>query len=110
MPETSRPRGSDVLRLCAGPLVWLVHLTIIYGATRWACARGQEPFTPSVVGVVTLTSLAVTAWLLAGAVGRWRSAPPERRQMALFVTAITALTAVGIVWGALPFLFDATCL
>lgn len=110
MPDTSLPRRSDVLRLCAGPLVWAVHLAIIYGATRWACARGQETFAPSVVGVVTLASLAITAWLLAGALGRWRSAPPERHQMALFVTAITALTAVGIVWGALPLLFNASCM
>jgi hypothetical protein len=113
--------ASLFFHLLFGPLVWAVHLTIVYATHTIACARGSVlraafgvDLTQAAVAAVTVAALA----LLTAAVVRQRrrcaAAPStESEPLASFTNSVmmmlVALSAVGIAWAGLTALIVPSC-
>lgn len=100
MPEAARRFLREILLISAGPLIWAVHLGLIYGIAGVACARPPPPaWLPWAIAGLTLA-----AALAAGAVIAW--ALPRLRDnggLTAFLTASGAgLSLLAILWDGLP--------
>ncbi len=88
------------LRLSAGPLLWLAHLTALYGFNAIACARGFSSAVPWGVGAATVI-LGAGATLVA-----FR----HRKDFVDWLTAaLGAVALLAILWQALPVLMVSPC-
>jgi hypothetical protein len=97
----STPAKNPTLRVAYGPLIWLVHFSVLYGFNAIACARGFPGAVPWVVAAATL-ALALAAGFLVLKTTKdefvdWLSA------------ALAALSLLAILWQALPALMVSPC-
>ncbi|MBL6455270.1 hypothetical protein JMJ55_08050 [Belnapia sp. T6] len=113
---------SPIPAALAGLIVWAAHFGLIYGANAVACARGLAggrwlglPLVPALVlGLTALALLAVAviglrAWqrLEGGLSGQ--EGENEPRFMVWLTLAIALLSALAILWEALPVLLVPAC-
>lgn len=94
---------SPFLRMSAGALVWAVHFAAIYGATAFACARGDPRVVPWVVALSTLVGIAITAAIVV------RSYPQRDDFAHWMAAAVAAIAMVAMLWEALAGLVVRTC-
>lgn len=118
--------ADSIWRLSFGPLIWVVHFLLTYGGTSIVCFKLYEldwafTFLRASIGAITLLALVgigIVAWR---SWKRWdylddydyehdRSVEEDRHEFlghAAFLLAV--LSAVGVVYVALPAIFVANC-
>jgi len=103
---------ADFLRVFVGPVVWFLHLVLLYGAEALICMP------PAGSGRATIwVGVSATAGALGALVMVAVSAPRADRQSrhvgATFLRNTTLwlalLSAVGVIWNALPLVLVAGC-
>ena len=99
----------SVLPLLAGPLIWAAHLFMLYLVESYACPGIDTGIVRSVGAGGTLLALAAAgfaAWMFS------RSPPQEYGKGVLataFALPLSMLSAVAIVWAALPAILLPAC-
>lgn len=103
-----------------GPIVWALHLTVVYGAHTLACARGVNPdlfgisFSAFAIIAATIVALAALALAIYLHPQRTGDAPPDIREERIFEKRVTnwlaALAAFGIFWAGAGALLVSPCL
>lgn len=123
----------SLLTLIAGPMVWAVHLLVVYITAAIACAHGffhDELLgirtVPLIGGGATLIAVALIADALFISARRWRGRPfdgervplpphdsndvaSRRRFMAYAGVLLSGIALIGTVWQSLPIIFFASC-
>lgn len=103
------------LLLLSGPLIWVAHLLLIYVFTALACARQFAHVQWLGVGVVTLFIGVPTVAALGGMAALQAKQPPAEiaPDSAGFVRwtnmALSGLSALAVVWQALPAMIVPAC-
>jgi hypothetical protein len=116
----SFPLSAAVLRLIGPLIVWALHLSVSYGATALACARGFEgnrvfglPVLTFGIGIATIIAAVVIGYLMVRAslaLGNETNGDRPTRRFVKWVTlAIGALSMVAVIWEALPVLIVPAC-
>lgn len=102
MPADSFSRV--LLLACAGPIVWALHLLVIYGFTGVVCARPRAdwqwlgwPATSWVVGLAGAVALVLIAAFSAKAWGG-RQGPGDARFIAYTAVGLGLLSALAVAW------------
>jgi hypothetical protein len=109
---------AELLLCFAGPLLWALHLFVLYGGVTLACLSTTAPNSTAFQAFALVTTLlavaaiaALIGWQLAR-MGRYAGAG-HRVDGARFLRAISILLALAgllaIVWGVLPVLVLPTC-
>jgi hypothetical protein len=114
------PFPAAILRLIAPLIVWTLHLSVLYGGTALACARGFDgdrvfglPILSFGIGTATVIALGGVGYLMArayltlgpGSNGDW----PTRRFVSWLTLTAGALAIVAIIWEAVPVLIVPAC-
>lgn len=110
---TLGPFTRAFLLMFAGPLIWAVHLLAVYVFAALACARGFAHIewlgigvTQWIIGALTLGALAAVAAVLVFQERRDGNGSSFIRWTSLTVGLLSALS---IMWQALPAYFVPTC-
>lgn len=114
----------SLLRLAISPVAWVVHLVASYATAAIWCAKvsPEEPFGPLriVLAVYAVAALAVIVVTGEGAYRRHRhgdselphdfdSAEDRHRFLGFATLLLSIVSAIGVVYVALPILFVPTC-
>lgn len=107
------PRESDYafMRLFAAPVLWAVHFVIVYGAAAVYCEQagvGAGPL-PASLFIGAATAAALGAIALAAFPSARQIGAPSGRFLAGVTLALAALSAVAVVFTALPILYVGAC-
>jgi NO-binding membrane sensor protein with MHYT domain len=106
--DRATPVGRALLALLAGPLVWALHFSVVYGAHAILCAR-EFPKPVAVWSVLIATVVAVAALVAIG----MRSVPAETASEQGFRRSVSALllvlSMVGVVWAGATVAFVPVC-
>lgn len=115
-PSAARFLRQSLLGLL-GPLVWSVHLAVVYGAAHIGCALDSPALVRFIVGLATLLCLAIlfVAVVMPGRL--WRQAivgGPEladdtRRFLAGMMRLLAVLSVLGIAWAGASIGFLTPC-
>ncbi len=113
---------SPILGAVASMLVWAVHFLVVYGAQATACARGLAgasllglPLIPAMVLGLTLLALAAITWIGLRARHRLRGAlsgeegETQPQFTVWMAAAISLLSALAVLWEAVPALILPPC-
>ena len=116
-------RYSSLWHMIAAPIVWAIHFGTVYGWTAAICARAGAPGAArSGISVATLVALAAIAWLGWRAWLQWDYRPhaprlhdvptTEARREFLGHAAwlLSIVSAIGVIFVALPAIFIESCL
>jgi hypothetical protein len=112
MAGSSSSLGSALFLLLLGPIVWAIHLSVIYVAHAVLCARGVAPHASEIViAVATLAALIVIAGHLLLTRSRVRRSGDTdiRRFQQRTGAVLSALSMVGILWAAAAPIFVQAC-
>ena len=105
---------ADLLRLCTAPVVWFLHLALLYGAEALICTPPVGSGRTMMWVDVTATAAALGMLVFLGAA----SAPsaggsPRQYTRAAFLQDATRLlallAAIGVIWNALPVVVMPVC-
>jgi hypothetical protein len=91
------------LRLFAGPIVWALHFTVIYGLTGVACARGLPAAVPWGIGVATLAAGMACILILVRELRR------KQEFLSWVAVGLAGFALLAIVWESLPVLVVTPC-
>lgn len=91
------------LRMFAGPIVWALHFTVIYGFTGIACARGLAGTVPWGVGLATLAAGSVCLLIVV------RELRGEQGFRSWMTAGLAGFALLAILWETLPVLVVAPC-
>ena len=116
----------SIWRLSFGPLIWVAHFVLVYGGTSVVCFKLQEfgwaiPFLRGSIGALTVLALAGIGWIALQSWRQWdylddydyehdRAVEEHRHEFlghASFLLAV--LSAIGVVYVALPAAFLSSC-
>lgn len=113
---SARSERLDLIALIAGPTVWAVGFSVLYGIQGAGCQLGWEgvligplDLLRGLLLLVWAAHLAVLVWMV-----RWTHrraySPPDQRffRFGAFSLALTGLVAM--VWTGLPVVFTSACL
>jgi hypothetical protein len=111
------PAGSTagtIAYLLFGPILWSLHLTVLYFSQSMLCAHGAAGFTIAGVGIVPFVIVVATAVILVllcaamlapAALGRLMSASGGAQSESSFqrrvMAALAMLSACGVAWAGL---------
>ncbi len=112
--------SSSLWRIALAPIVWAFHFLFCYGGAAVWCAKYGAvegvTFLRLSILVLTVVALALIGWLGWRARIQWNpqdedtEAPEERHQFLGHAALLLAIiSAVGVVYVALPALFIGTC-
>jgi hypothetical protein len=111
--STPRTRPlADLLHLFVAPVIWFLHLGLLYGREALACTLpGGSGRMMWFGAVVTAAALCALATLAVVSNRRVENRPDEHgaaflRKATLF---LTLLSAIGVIWSALPLLLVPNC-
>lgn len=119
--EEGRQSAGALAALLLGPSLWALHFLVVYVAAAIACARAPEALTAVRAGIggATVAALVAIVLLMLPAWREWRRAGDapsdggtrEGRQRLLAFTALLlcGLSAVAVVFSALPAALAGTC-
>ena len=103
---------SDFLLIFAGPVVWFIHLVLLYGAEALLCMPPAGSERAMIWVGVSATAGALGA-LVVVAIAAPRADGRSRHAGATFLRNTTLLlallSAVGVVWNALPLALVRAC-
>lgn len=107
----ARPLG-DFLQVLVGPVVWFLHLVLLYGAEALICMPPAGSGTAAFWVGVTGTAGALGALVAAAVFAPGKQGAGEHVG-ATFLRSITLtlalLSAVGVIWNALPLTLIPAC-
>jgi hypothetical protein len=107
----ARPLG-NFLCIFLGPVVWLLHLVLLYAAEGLFCMPPAATGRGTIWVGITVTAGALAALVLV-AVSAPRVDGPSEHAGATFLRKATLslalLSAVGVVWNALPLALVSAC-
>jgi hypothetical protein len=105
---------ADLLRLFVGPVVWFLHLALLYGAEALICTppvgSGAAMMWLSIAA--TATALGTLVFLAAVPAPRGDRRPSEHTGAAYLhntTLLLALLSAVGVIWNALPVALVPVC-
>lgn len=112
VPRT-RPLA-DLLRLCIAPVVWFLHLALLYGAEALICTPPAGSARAIVwFGIVaTAAALGTLVFLVATPAPRAGGLPSQYTGAAFLhdATRLLALVAaIGVIWSVLPVVLVPVC-
>ncbi|MBR1189450.1 hypothetical protein [Bradyrhizobium sp. AUGA SZCCT0160] len=105
---------ADLLWLLVGPVVWFLHLVVLYGAEALICTPpvGSGRAMMWMGAAATIATLGALAMLAAVSIRRVQDAPEEQTD-ATFLRKTTLLlallSAIGVIWSALPLALVPVC-
>jgi hypothetical protein len=104
----------DLLRLFVGPVVWFLHLALLYGAEALICTPPVGPVRAMIwLGLAaTAVALGILVFLAAGPAPRANGRPSVHTGAAYLhnMTRLLAfLSAIGVIWNALPVALVPVC-
>ena len=103
---------ADFLRIVAGPVVWFLHLVLLYGAEALLCMPPAGSGRTTIWVGVSATVAALAALVLV-AVATLRAEGRSRHAGATFLRdttlSLALLSAVGVIWNALPLALVRAC-
>lgn len=111
-------KRDHLVGMVAAPIVWAVHFLLVYIQVSLVCGFGWNDIRllgldPAEIGigVVTLTALALIGYTTAVNVGKYRrtATAPTSRFIALTALLLGLLSAIAVVWVALPAYLLPTC-
>jgi hypothetical protein len=107
-----RPIWGALFKLLAGPLVWALHLAVVYNVHATLCARGFPASVPVfVVGAATVAALAVLMLCLRHLRrGLPNDAASERSFRDGVSMALVGLSLIGIAWAGATIAIVPGCL
>ncbi|MGD9617478.1 MAG: hypothetical protein AB7H90_23180 [Alphaproteobacteria bacterium] len=114
-PPPYRTLTGAALYLLLGPIVWAVHLTIIYSTHAVLCARGWAGGALDIRVIIAVTTGIALAISVAATIAGWRwSCGSNREGVSAFQHGVMSLLAllatIGIVYGGATALFVSPCL
>ena len=105
---------ADLLRLFVGPLVWFLHLVLLYGAEALICTppAGSGRAMMWLGAAATVAALCALAMLTAAPMRRVKD-PQDKHTGAAFLRKamllLALLSAIGVTWSALPLALVPVC-
>jgi hypothetical protein len=110
--QTGSLFGTALLAL-AGPIIWAMHLLVVYGTHAVMCSQGASgPNAEIVVGAATLTALVALA-IVAGrskAAGVFGREGHIRSFLRSAMVLLIVLSAFGIAWAGSTMFFLPACM
>lgn len=116
-------RHSSLWHMIAGPIVWALHFAAVYGWTASVCARTTDPAAARTgIAVLTLVALLLIAVIAWRAWLQWdflddrdyehdRPSVEDRREFLGHAGWLLAIvSAIGVIFVAMPAFFVGTCL
>jgi hypothetical protein len=112
-------KQDHLVAMIAAPIVWAVHFLLVYILVSLACGFGWNDgrligLDPAEFGiaVATLAALALIAYIAVLNLRKYRRAlaAPTSRFIALTALLLGVLSAVAVVWVALPTFMLPTCM
>ena len=104
---------TDLLWLLVGPVVWFLHLVVLYGAEALTCRPpiGSGRAMMWMGAAATIAALGALAMLAAVSIRRVQDAEEQTDAAFLRKTSLllALLSAVGVIWGALPLALVPVC-
>jgi len=109
-----RPLG-DLLAIGAGPAIWFVHFSLLYGAETWACAEPAAAQTRMAwLGMLaTAGALLALVAIVAHLMRKSRSesaAPPPTPFLRSAAVTCGVLAIIAVVWTAFPLWIMRPCM
>jgi hypothetical protein len=110
-----RPRPlADLLLLLVGPVVWFLHLVVLYGTEALICTPpvGTEQTMMRLGAVATGTAVAVLVILIATPAPGADQRPGEHTGAAFLHSTtllLALLSGIGVIWNALPLALAPVC-
>lgn len=113
--KTNAERG-DLFATLAGPTIWAVGFSVLYGIQGAGCQLGWETLAAGPLDL--LHALLLLAWALHLAAGVWvlrwtlrrGYLPPERRVLRFAAPAMAVTGLFATAWTGLPVVFTSACL
>jgi hypothetical protein len=115
MSHTFKPSLGNLLQVLAPPLIWFVHLTVVYAAEALICIRPAAAvatmmaWTIAFATAAALTALLLIAWTLHRGSTRHAQSPGSSRFLLGVSHLLILLSLLGIAWTILPAIFLPTC-
>lgn len=112
MQNTAEEKSLPLISMTGAPLVWAAHFVVLYAVAGTACQKlaGPEAMTMVkwVTASATVLALAVIGWVA------WYSALRLQGNttgsfMARVTLMLAVLSAVAVIFGALPAMLSASC-
>jgi hypothetical protein len=105
---------SDLLRLFVGPVVWFLHLALLYGAEGLICTPpAGSGYAMMWFGAAATIGALVALAILTAVSMRRVAGPPDEDINAAFLRKATLmlalLSAIGVIWTALPVALVPVC-
>lgn len=105
----------DLIALVAGPTVWAVGFSALYGLQGAGCQLGWAE--PSVGPLDLLRALLLLVWaahlIVLGWMTRWTFqrayAPPDQRLLRFAASALAVTGLAAMLWTGLPIVFTSMC-
>lgn len=105
----------DALALIAGPTVWAIGFSALYGIQGAGCQLGWAE--PSIGSLDLLRALLLLVWaahlLVLARTARWifrrAYAPPDRSFLRFAASALAVTGLVAMLWTGLPIVFTSMC-
>ena len=112
----STPRArplADLLQLFIAPVIWFLHVSLLYGGEALACTlpggAGRMTWFGAAATTIALCALAALAFVS----NRPVKTRPDEHNGAAFLRRsmlfLTLLSAIGVMWGAFPLLLAPAC-
>jgi hypothetical protein len=105
---------ADLLRLFVGPVVWFLHLALLYGAEALICTppvgSGRAIMWLSIAA--TVAALGMLAFLTVVSAPRAEGRPSEHTVAAYLhnmARLLAVLAAIGVIWNAIPVALVPVC-
>lgn len=126
-PEEDRrefaEEAESLWRITFAPVIWAVHLILVYGFVSVSCVRGLLPIGPTRAALVaaSVAALVAIAWLGWRSLRQWNvretgrfthpEGNPESRHEFLGHAAflLSAISFIGVVFVTLPLLLIGSC-
>lgn len=105
---------ADLLRLFIGPVVWFLHLALLYGAEALICTQPVGSARAMVwLGIAATAAALGTLVLLTSAPAPRAGGLPSQYTGAAYLHDATRLlaflAAIGVIWNALPLVLVPVC-
>lgn len=103
---------ADFLRIFVGPVIWFIHLVLLYGAEALLCMPPAGSGRTTIWVGISATVAALAALVLV-AVSAQRADKRSKHAGATFLgdttLSLALLSAVGVIWNALPLALVRAC-
>lgn len=112
MRNTAEDKSLPLISLAGAPLVWAAHFVVLYAVAGTLCQKLAAP--DAILAAQWVTAVATVLALVAIGWVAWHSAARLRgdidgRFMARVTLMLAALSALAVIFSALPAILSASC-